>query len=118
MSPRIRRRKPARIEANLVCQHIALAGQIEIGMAGEIAEGRRVGRRGKINPQFIFIREPVSGLDREIARKTFFAVLAQIDRVRAPDFPPNSTTFASQTTLSKPLTPPWRELAPLFWASV
>ena len=63
-------------------QNVSAARKIEIGMLREIEDGGFVRRGREIETQFVVVGQRVERRDRQVAGKTFLAVLAQVPQLQ------------------------------------
>src|SRR5690606_4729737 len=77
---------------------------VEIGMVGQVEDGRLVGGGGVVNAQFVIVGERVGHGDREIAGISFFPVGAEVGQ-RQPDAIGRSEGFCAPDDLVKAYQP-------------
>ena len=68
-------------QPQLVVEHVATAGEVEVGVAGQIDGCGPVGGRFIIQAQFVVIGERVSQFHGHVARVTLLPVLAQVSEL-------------------------------------
>ena len=82
---RVHRRVAARVELELVVVDVPrpLAGEVEVGVVGEVDHRRLVGRRLVVDVQLVPVVEPVEDLDRQRSRVALLAVGGRVRQAHA-----------------------------------
>ncbi len=95
-----------RFDLDLVSKSIPVAGEIEVGMLGQVDNGRLVSGRGNIHAQAVGFVQAVNGFDIEVAGSSLLR--RPLLKYASSNAGPVAmrAIVGCQTTLSNPLRPP------------